>query len=648
MPTLDEVVAQASQARIKELEGLITKAREAYYNPTGGLPLYDIPDEVYDAWTDELSELKADSPAVTAIGAPPPATSEWKKAAHGISMGSLDKVNTLEEMTAWIMGVCGDKMEPLLVTEKLDGISIHVKYEKGGFSQAITRGDGSIGEDISNNVVRMKGIPARLVDRKFSGSLRGEIVLLKGDHLKHFADYANTRNAAGGISKRFDGKGCEHLSIMFYQVVEGKDFESEGEQFEWLREQGLRIPNWYVTAMAPGIRTPHDLWVEYQQTKRAELDYDIDGLVVRLNNIAKQISLGEKDGRPTGAVAFKFAAITRETTIRRIDWQVGGTGRITPVAVFAPVQVMGAEVTNASLYNLKYIQDLGVGVGAHVLIARANDVIPRVVSVRRPPSVVEEAPAHCPTCGSGTMMDGEYLICPNTADCSAQTVGRIKRYVKELDIKEWGETLIEKLVEGGLVKRVSDLYKLSEDQLAGVERMGKKSAQNVLKTLWDRNPISLENLLGACSIPLCASTTVKMAMDAGFDTLDKLKVADAGSLGRVSGLGPVKAQAMWKWFHDHGDIIDDLLAAGVKIKEKIRGSLSGLSFCFTGASSRPRGELEDLVRAAGGEVKASVTKKLTYLVMADANSTTTKAQAARKNGTKVLGEADFLRMVGEE
>lgn len=644
MLSIDEVVAQANQARITELEGNITKARQAYYNPGGGGPLYDIPDEVYDAWVDELAELKADSPAVTAIGAPPPAVSEWKKTSHGISMGSLDKVNTSEEIAAWVQSAKG-QTEPLLVTEKLDGISIHVKYVKGEFSQAITRGDGSIGEDITVNVVRMKGIPAQI--KGFSGSLRGEIVLLRSDHVKYFADYANPRNAAGGISKRLDGKGCEHLTVMFYQVVEGKDFDTEGGQFDWLCGHGLRIPNWYVTAMGAGCQTPHDLWVEYQETKRAALDYDIDGLVVRLNNLAKQMSLGETDGRPKGAVAYKFAAITRETNITKIDWQVGGTGRITPVAIFRAVNVLGAEITNASLYNLKYIQDLGIGVGATVLIARANDVIPRVVSVRRK-TVVEKAPEYCPTCGSGTAMDGEYLICPNTADCSAQAVGRIKRYVKELDIKEWGETLIEKLVEGGLVKHPADLYKLSEEQLAGVERMATKSAQNVLKTLWDRNPIPLENLLGACSIPLCASATVKMAMDAGFDTLAKLRSADAGALGRVPGLGPIKALALWKWFHDHGSIVDNLLAAGVKIKEKIHGSLTGASFCFTGASNRPRGELEELVRAAGGEVKSSVSKKLMYLVMADANSNSTKAQAARKNGTKVLGEEEFLRMTGEE
>jgi DNA ligase (NAD+) len=435
------------------------------------------------------------------------------------------------------------------------------------------------------------------------------------------------------------------LTIFFYHVAEGHEFESEGEQFEWLSSQGLKIPNWYVTAMTPGIRTPHDLWLEYQQFKRDELDYEIDGLVVRLNNFVKQLALGETDGRPKGAVAFKFAPMTRESVLQRIDWQVGGSGRITPVAIFNPVRVLGAEITNASLYNYGYIKSLGLDIGATILIARAMDVIPRVAAVRKSTGTVAAAPRTCPSCGSETQMDGEYLVCPNTAGCPAQAVGRIKRYVTVLDVKEWGDTLLEKLVNGGLVQDVSDLYRLTEAQLADVDRMGKKSAEKVLKTLWAKNPIPLESLLGALSIPLCGPTMVKIAMDAGYDTIPKLKAANIEELSSIEGFGPVKAQTLWIWLRDNSGIVDKLVMLGVKIKAKVHGNLNGKSFCFTGASSRPRTELENLVKAAGGDVKSSVGKKLTYLVMADANSTSSKAQAARKNGTVCLSEADFMKMV---
>jgi len=639
----DDLMNEANENRASELEKKILQARHDYYNSTP-----TVTDEVFDAWVDELSELRADSPAVTAIGAVP--VSEWKKVSHGFTMGSLDKVNTLEEITGWVQGLPAATpeavmYEPLIVTEKLDGISIHVRYVNGYFSQAITRGDGTIGEDISTNVARMKGIP-RKVREDFTGSLRGEVILLKSDHQKHFPDYANSRNAASGISKRYDGKGCEHLTVLFYQVADGHDFETEGDQFEWLQAQGLQTPNWYVTAMAPGIRTPQDLWVEYQQTKRAALDYDIDGLVVRVNSLAKQVGMGEKDGRPKGAVAFKFAPITRETVLRDIQWQVGGSGRITPVAVFDAVGLLGAQVTNASLYNVKYIRDLGLSIGARIVVARANDVIPRVVAVSMKSPLPLTVPVTCPVCGHNVVPDGEYLVCQNEAACPAQAVGRIKRYIAALDVKEWGETLIERLVASGKVRSPADLYRLNMPSLAEVERISENVADKLLALLWEKNPLALEVFLGSLSIPGIATSSVTMLMDAGLDTWEKMLAASITDFEKVAGFGPVKARAFWEWIDEMGKkLVADMLAAGVVIKAKVIGGLTGKSVCFTGKTTRKRGELEQLVVDHGGTVKGSVSKGLTFLVMADPNSGSTKATAAKKNGTKCITEDEFLAMV---
>lgn len=629
--------------RRAELEKQIQQARHDYYNGTPS-----VTDEVYDAWVDELAELDPSSPAVTAIGAPVAAT-EWKKAAHGFTMGSLDKVNTLEELTAWVKSIPpeGATFVPLIVTEKLDGISIHVRYVNGAFSQAITRGDGTVGEDISQNVARMAGIPAKLPER-FTGSLRGEIVLTKSKHKEHFPDYANARNAAAGISKRYDGKGSEHLTVLFYSVADGKDFETEGKMFEWLEAMQLQVPSWYVTAMAPGLRTPHDLWVEYQQTKRVELDYDIDGLVVRVDSLPKQIGLGEKDGRPKGAVAFKFAPMTRETVLRRIDWQVGATGRVTPVAVFDPVSLLGAQVTQASVYNVKYIRDLGLTIGARIVVARANDVIPRVVAVSAKSSQPLAVPPACPVCGYALAMSGEYLVCENQATCAAQALGRIKRYIQALDVKEWGETLLERLVAAEKVKTPADLYRLTVESLSEVERISEHVADKLLGLLRAKAELPLEVLLGALSIPLCATSTLTMVMDAGFDTWDKLFAASQAELEAVPGLGPVKSHALWAWMHTDGGeaLVRDLLGAGVKVKAKVVGVLTGKSVCFTGSMKRKRGELEGLVVANGGTVKGTVSKGLTFLVMADPASGSTKAKAAQKNGTRCISEEEFLSMVG--
>jgi DNA ligase (NAD+) len=628
-----------------ELEGKLAEWRVAYER---GTPL--VPDEVYDASRDRLRMLRPDSREIKAIGAT--AVSEWLKVSHGVPMGSLDKVNLPVEFLRWLEGtglpVTDPSWEHLLWTEKLDGISIHLRYEEGKFVQALTRGDGLVGEDITPNVRKMKGLVQEVPS--FSGSIRGEIVLLKSDFAKHFPDKANTRNTAAGVSKRYDGKGSEHLSIIAYSVLESDTIYAtahshgtELAQFEWLEAQSFKVPNYGTASSVTAIVK---VWEQYQESIRDSLDYDIDGLVIRVNRIDLQLFLGEKDGRPLGAVAFKFAPITRETTIERFDWQVGASGRITPVAVFAPVNVLGATITNASVYNTAEIRKLNINVGSKILVARANDVIPKILSgLDNPCGEPALPPPQCPVCGSETEMEGEYLICPNTADCPAQAVGRIERYIKSLDIKEWGEVLIEKLVTTGKVKSVPDLYKLTVPALAEVDRISDHVADKLLKILWAKNPIPMESLLGALSIPGCAASTIRMVMDAGHDSWAKLSKLDATTLSKVPGLGPVKSRTLANWLQHHAGQVEELHGLGVRIKDVIVGSLTGKSFCFTGSMSRKRGDLEAMVVAAGGVVKGSVGKGLSYLVIADPNSTSSKAVAARKNGTVCVSEEDFLRMV---
>jgi DNA ligase (NAD+) len=348
--------------RIAELESLIVKARNDYYNsqPT-------VTDSVYDAWTDELKSLKPDSAAITSIGAPP--VSEWKKVTHSITMGSLDKINTQEELAAW------RKVAPnqtLLVTEKLDGMSVHLQYDKGNLVLGSTRGDGVRGEDITVNVVKMQGVQKTLKE-DFTGSVRGEIVLTNTDHQKYFSEYSSPRNAASGIAKRLDGVGVEHLIVMCYKVVDGKDFATEGMQFKWLEKMGFKTPNWSIS------NDPQKVWDEYQDGKRDQLDYDIDGLVLTINDTETQLELGEKDGRPQGSIAYKFAAITRESVLRDVIWQVGASGRITPVGIFDEVDILGSKITQASLYNAKYVDNLRLFKGCRILVARAGDVIPKIL-----------------------------------------------------------------------------------------------------------------------------------------------------------------------------------------------------------------------------------------------------------------------------
>jgi DNA ligase (NAD+) len=625
------------QTRIKELEGQISKARGPYYN---GIPI--VSDDAYDAWVDELAELDTLNQVLAAVGAPP--VSEWLKVRHSEPMGSLDKVNTLEEMTDWIH--TRSSVGALVISEKLDGISVQVRWVGGKLVQAVTRGDGSVGEDITANVRRMQGIPGR-IPKKSSCSVRGEIILRKSDHEQWFkADYANTRNAAAGIAKRYDGRGSEHLSILFYKVMSGGGhLETEEAQFRFIESIGLQTPGWYLSELKPGVKTPHDIWVDYQQGKRDKLDYDIDGLVVAVNDLHQQFALGEKDLRPLGAVAFKFASLKRETKLRKITPQTGGTGRITPVGNFDPVSLLGATVTNASLYNWKYIAQLGLDVGATILVARANDVIPRVVAVVQGVGTVAQPPTSCSSCGAKVVQEGEFHVCPNRDGCPAQVIGRVSQWISNLGILEWGDVLLEKLTESGMVKSIPDLYRLTEGQLASLERMGPKGAAKALANLHEKKVLPLELMLGSLSIPGIAVTTVKLVMDAGYDDLPRLRAASLDKISKINGMGPVKAEALSNWIRDYSRVVEELASVGVTVQEPIRGKFSGMSFCFTGEMAHKRGDLEEMVKTRGGEVKNSVTKKLAYLVLAD--TSTNKAVQAKKYGTKCLSEDEFLALVGE-
>jgi len=318
---------------------------------------------------------------------------------------------------------------------------------------------------------------------------------------------------------------------------------------------------------------------------------------------------------------------------------------LTPVAVVDPVSLVGATVTRASIYNISYIEDLGLDIGATVLVARANDVIPRIEELVKGTGKVAEPPTNCPSCGGTLVMVGENLNCTNTEKCPAQVVGRIKNWVSDLNILEWGDTLIEKLVEAGKVSNVADLYTLTVDDLASIDRMGKKSAKKCFDSLWANNIVSLDVFIGALSIPMIGSSTIRQIMNVGCDTLEKFGQLGATEFEMVPGVGPSKAASLANGLVQNQKLILDLLDNGVKLKAKVIGKMSGSSVCFTGAMKNKRPVLEKMAADAGADVKSSVGKGLTYLVIADPNSTSSKAVAARKMGTVLISEEEFLDMV---
>jgi DNA ligase (NAD+) len=638
-----EPTVAAPKKKIAELAAQLRKYKDAYYNAS---PI--VSDAAYDALEDKLRALAPDHEVLKSVGSPAAVTA-WEKARHAIPMGSLNKAVNEDEFRAWaarcdelgaktkLTGITND----LFVTEKLDGLSLAVTYNKGKLTDAITRGDGEIGERITSNARRMKGVLHQLKS-PVSVTVRGEIILKLSDMKKAFPGAANPRNQASGTSKRFDGAGCEHLSVLFYDL-DGEELSDESEKFKRLTALGLAVPNSKATNLAGAIALHQD----YAKTKRAKLDYEIDGLVVRAHDVHAQHMLGELGNRPRAAVAFKFASQAKVTTLIDIIWDTGSSGRVSPIGVVEPVDLGGATVRRASLHNASNIAELGIGIGDEVLVSRRNDVIPYIEEVvtKNKKGTIAKPPTKCGVCKSVLEKVGEYLACRNR-ECPALVEGRIQNWVDAVGVLDWGEKLITQLVEAELVSEPADLYKLEPEQIAKLERRGMVIAKKVLDQLMATLPLSLPKFLAALGIENFGLQTAKALVAAGFDSIEKVQAAKEAELAVLPGVGPAKGKAIAAGLKQRKAEIARLIAAGVvPVNKANAGPLAGKTFCFTGALSRPRKELEQLVESRGGTLLSGVTKELNYLVMADPASGSSKSQKAKQYGTECLDEAGFLAIV---
>lgn len=620
------------------LEREVLRHKDLYYNAAP-----EISDASFDRLYDKLKRLDPESPAIKSVGAMA-TNEEWKKARHEIPMGSLNKVSTIEDMTEWVEK---HTTKEVFVIEKVDGLSIECIYQDGKLTGSISRGDGFWGDQVVSNVRLMAGVK-EILPITFTGSLRGEIILTRTNHREFFADKANVRNTAAGVSRRLDGDGCDKLSVLFYQAIGSAEFDTEVDQMEYLeKELGLPTPYWQLASgdTVTGVSRIYD---NYQNCLREALDWEIDGLVLKVNSLPEQEELGERDNRPRGSVAYKFGAEKKETILRDVVWQIGNSGRITPVAVFDPISLAGASVENANLHNVNRVKELDIEYGDVILVCRRGEVIPHVESKvsngedREPVDI----PESCPCCDGEVEMQGEYLVCLSTDLCPGQVAGRLSNWIEKIGVLEWGDKLIDKLVESGKVSDVSDLYDLSIEDLQGIERMGKTSAKKCYTLLHEKMQLPLETFFGSLSIPLIGRTMTKLLMNAGYDSLEKILSAKQEDLVKVKGMGETKAAAVIRGIKTNRPIIDKLLKRGVSVKDKIKGGLTGKKIAITGKTDMKRADLQNFIAEHGGEYKGSVSKEVSHLVIADPNSTSVKAAGARKLGIQLITETQLMEMVG--
>lgn len=637
-----------------------------------------IPDSEFDRLLRRLTELELEHPELAAADSPTRrvgarADTGFAEVAHEIPMLSLanafddDEVAEFDERIRRRLEI--DEIE-YVAEPKLDGLAISVLYEKGRLVRGATRGDGRSGENVTANVRVIRSIPLRLRGDDLPERLevRGEVLMTRRgfEKLNRQQDeaggkrYANPRNAAAGSLRQLDPAITASRPLEFYAygtgVYRGPALPStHAAVLDHLGDLGIRSNP--LRRVVTGLEGLLDVWRELLGT-RDELPYEIDGVVYKVNDIALQERLGFVSRAPRWALAHKFPAQEELTTVEAIDVQVGRTGAVTPVARLAPVFVGGATVSNATLHNYDEIRRLDVRVGDTVIVRRAGDVIPEVVSViveRRPKgSVPYTFPDRCPVCGSDIVSDegGVIARCSGGLFCQAQVRETIKHFAsrRAMDIEGLGSKLVEQLVDGGMVKTPADIYRLDKDMLVSLERMGEKSAENLLAGIEKSRRTTLPRFLYALGIPQIGETTAGQ-LAAHFGDLDAIMGADEDELQKVQDIGPVVAHNVVEFFaqRHNREVINALVGdAGItwpKV-ERVQADarFADKTFVLTGSlTSMTRAEARDRLVALGAKVSSSVSGKTDYVVAgAEPGS---KLDKAERLGVAVIDEEALLRML---
>lgn len=636
-----------------------------------------VPDAEYDRLLRELIALEAAYPALInphsptqRVGAAP--LPEFRAVKHSVPMLSLGNAFSAEDLRAFNKRVCdrlGETAIDYAAEVKLDGLAVSIVYENGLLRLAATRGDGHTGEEVTHNIKTIPAVPLSLIGQDAPAYLeaRGEVFMTRAgfralndkQREKGEKPFANPRNAAAGSLRQLDARitARRPLSFFAYGIGEyrGKAaLQSHTRTLALLRQWGL--PTVSETCEAKGVEQCLQYYAQIDG-RRAALPYDIDGVVFKVNDINRQQALGYISRAPRWAVAWKFPAAEEMTQLLAIEVQVGRTGALTPVARLAPVTVAGARVTNATLHNLDEIRRKDIRIGDWVIIRRAGDVIPEVAGVihaKRGVVTEFQMPEQCPVCGAGVLREeGEAVFrCLGGLSCRAQSIQAIRHFVsrKALNIDGLGERLIVQLTETGMVKTVADLYALTVGALAELERMGKKSAENLIAARDQSRATTLERFIYALGIREVGEATARLLAE-HFSTLDRLKAATPEALAEIDNIGPVAARNIHDFFQAPHNlaIIEHLLAAGIHWETQAPGGqprpLAGRSFVLTGTlQGMTRAEARQLLLQAGAKVSGSVSKKTDYVVYGE--NPGSKYARAKSLDIPTLNEAELLALIG--
>ena len=645
MTELFDMTNQSDSQKIKELESLILRYQQSYYNGEG-----EISDAEFDKLWDQLKELNPDSPILKKVGAD---SGNFAKAAHVMPMGSQEKAANPEQFLEWANKHVYNEY---LVEYKLDGASLELQYQNGELVKAVTRGNGSIGDDITANAKKMKGVLPQIICNgkklSFTGGVRGEVIMTHEVHQKYFSDKANCRNAANGLMKRKDGQGSEYLTLITYDALSTDGqvyFSTEQEKIKWLIDCGFNVVKLVICKNPQRVIAYRAKVME----ERKALDYDIDGLVVKESKINFEDAAR---ARPDRQIAFKFSLEEAVSTLRKVEWSINGS-TYTPVAIFDEVELNGTKVQRASLANPDTMRNLGVKIGSHVVVVKRGEIIPKIESVVEEKNIETSEipyPQVCEVCGSKLVDEGSRLYCPNKK-CSKRILHQLLKFQQIVDIRDLGETLITQLFNDKVLQSISDIYKLTVESLTpyflneeSIEAEKRSlGAEKVYKSIQAHRNIKLSTFLAGFDIDDFGETTAEKLISAGFNTLEKMLSASEDEIANVYGFASIMAHTIKEGLTENAEEMQSLVNSGViSLQSAVDGKLSGKSFCFTGElTTMKRADAEQLVKKNGGSIKSSVTKDLSYLVTNDTTSGSSKNQKAAKLGIPVINEKDFLELV---
>ncbi|MGA2763144.1 MAG: NAD-dependent DNA ligase LigA [Spirochaetia bacterium] len=676
-----------AEKRARELGRLLEKYQRAYYADSRPL----VPDREYDRLFDELASIEKEFPDVALSDSPTrrvgsDLTQDLPEVPHSIPVLSLDKAYSAADLLQWTEKTGRNAGQPLsyICEEKIDGSSIVLYYQKGLLARAVTRGNGLVGNDVTGNVRTIRAVPLRLT-QPLTVAARGEIFLprslFSSINAKMEEPYANPRNLASGTLRRVKSREVAEvpLSIFVYEGFFESPPATHRETLELLEELGFRLnPRTGYFSSGSGLeeaRKRHPQWhvgdtreiprfLEEEKRSRESLDYEIDGVVVKVNEIPAREALGYTGHHPRWAIAFKFESPEGATTVKAIEVQVGRTGRITPVARVEPVRIGGATISNVTLHNQEYIDMLELAIGDRVAVSRRGDVIPaveRVLEKNEAGATTWKLPPACPSCGKAVEKRGAHHFCVNPS-CPDQVRGRLNFFVSrgQMDIEGLGPETIDVLLRNGLVHDIDDIYSFDPTRLLDLPGFGEKKVDAIREGIDRSRKLPLHVVLPSLGIPEIGQKVTELLIDAGYRDIDSLlELADRrdpAPLLEIHGIGERTAEVLLTEL-DRPEVrrrIKRLREAGLSFSETATRlpsnapqTFAGQTWCVTGSFQRfkPRDEAVEEIRRRGGRVTDSVTSKTTHLLAGE--SPGSKLDKARKLGIAVISEEDFIRLLGK-